>query len=112
MAVWLRRGGSEELRVRLLPSCPRVLVSSYVSGRADRPRSAADQRDAGPYPARRVFAGGWGLAVGGWVEEAMGRADRPGRPGGGLTHGVRHIIAARDEARPHVSAEGRALRDS
>jgi hypothetical protein len=30
-----------------------------------------------------------------------------GRPCIGLTHGVRHIIAARDEARPHVSAEGR-----
>ena len=26
------------------------------------------------------FASGWGLAVGGWAEEAKGRADRPGRP--------------------------------
>ena len=39
-----------------------------------RPRTSGD---AGPYLARTVFAGGWGLAVGGLVEEAMGRADRP-----------------------------------
>ena len=25
-------------------------------------------RDAGPYLARMVFASGWGLAVGGWVD--------------------------------------------
>ena len=32
-----------------------------------------------------VFAGGWGLAVGGWGEEAKGRADRP-RSAGSLSH--------------------------
>ena len=93
MAVWR---GSEELRVRLLPSCPPVLVSSYVSGRADRPRSAgsafgnevrhiiatrdearphalaADQQGRWSLPARAGLASGWGMAVSGWDEEGKG----------------------------------------
>ena len=49
-------------------------------------------------PARTKFASGWGMAVSGWDDAATGRADRPRSAGGGRQQGVRHIIAARDEA--------------
>ena len=48
----------------------------YLSlGRADRLRAER--------------ASGWGFAVGGWVEEAKGRADRPGREVPGHINRVR-----------------------
>ena len=116
--------------MRLLSSCPPVLVSSCplcVSGRADRPRSAADQQ--GRWSHREAEALGEGSGSGEGLEAAgtppvlvsscppvllsscppalsasqVGLTVR-GRPGSAFGNEVRHIIAARDEARPHAWA--------
>ena len=57
---------------RIMATWDEAKVSCQFAG-----GEARTSRDAGPYLARRVFAGGWWLAVGGWGDESTGTLSTP-----------------------------------
>jgi hypothetical protein len=90
----MRYRSVQRSQVRLWPTVQPINGSTIP---ISRPRTS---RDAGPYLARMAFAGGKGLAVGGWAEEAEGRADRPRSAG---ARGIR--------ARDRRQGQGKKIRE-